>query len=169
MSYGKSGGTRFETASKLFLADALGIPVERRAQCGANDCGDLSGVVVHGNGVCVECKCRKQVNLWQWLDETERERTNSGEPLGLLIAKVPGTGLARMDRQLAAMDWGMWEEMAAVCGWTVPWESRAPWKPSRIQAFADGRIWRASKPGGSGRDAAVMTLGRWAEIAEGER
>ena len=165
----KDAGSAFEQWTADYLAGTLGMPIERRTNHGAKDCGDIAGVRVHGNDVVVECKSVSSPNLWRILDEAEAERRNAGVQLGIAVLKVPGCGRASMERQLVAMDWGMWEEMASICGRVVLWESRALWKPSRMQAFADGRVWRVSKQGEGIREAAVMTLGKWAGIAEGER
>lgn len=161
----KDAGSAFEQWTADYLAGTLGMPIERRTKHGANDMGDIAGARVHGNDVVVECKSLSSPNLWRILDETDAERRNAGAQLGIAVLKVPGCGRASMERQLAAMDWGMWLEMASICGQSILWESRALWKPSRIQAFADGRVWRVSKQGDDGRDAVVMALGRWSRIA----
>lgn len=65
----KQRGTAYETAVVSYLNES-GFNVERRAQQGANDRGDVSGMP--GNMV-VELKNCKAMDLSGWMDEAHKE------------------------------------------------------------------------------------------------
>lgn len=90
MRSAKQAGTRFETLVAGYLADSMGLPVERRRLSGANDKGDLSGVVAHGMAVAVECKDCSRMALAEWVGEAERERVNANAALGVVVHKRKG-------------------------------------------------------------------------------
>lgn len=92
MNRSKDKGTAFETACARYLSQRLGVPVERRALEGANDRGDVAGVVLNGLPTVVECKNVKRVQLPKHMRELEREKQNDGAPVGLLINHAPGCG-----------------------------------------------------------------------------
>lgn len=92
MNRSKDKGTAFETAVARYLAQRLGLQIERRALEGANDRGDISGVVINGLPTVVECKNVKRVQLGAHMRELEREKQNDGAPVGLLINHAPGCG-----------------------------------------------------------------------------
>lgn len=92
MGKAKQKGTLAETAVADYLSKDFSS-VERRVLSGANDKGDLSGVP---NSV-VEIKNQKTYKFHEWLKETEQERLNAGEDLGVLIVKPKGIGVSRVE------------------------------------------------------------------------
>lgn len=67
---------------------AHGFPhAERRHLSGANDRGDVAGMV----GICCEVKAERRTDLAGWLAELQAEQANTGDPHGLVIAKRRGT------------------------------------------------------------------------------
>ena len=62
MSESKRKGTSFETQVVNYLRWALGDDrIERRALSGANDKGDVSGVLMRGKRGVLECKNKKRM------------------------------------------------------------------------------------------------------------
>jgi len=99
LSKSKAKGTRFEAAVVGYLRGALGEGVERRALCGANDRGDVSGVYAHGQRVVVECKSTRRLELSRYLAEAEAERGNDDALAGCVVWKRPRV----TDRETGAM------------------------------------------------------------------
>jgi hypothetical protein len=60
---------------------------ERRVTEGRNDRGDVSGVP----GVVIEVKDAATLRLYEWIDETERERVADGAEFGVLVVKRYGS------------------------------------------------------------------------------
>lgn len=83
----KAKGTAYETEIVGYLRQRGWVHAERRALSGANDCGDISGLV----GVVIECKNAKTHDLPGWLDETEYETFNANADIGLLFIRRRGT------------------------------------------------------------------------------
>lgn len=109
----KQAGTRFETAVANYLADELGLPIERRARTGAHDRGDIQGVLIGRDRCVIECKdYGGRLQLPEWLREAEQERANDGAHYGIVVAKRKGVGLSDMGRQYAIMDL---ETLARIC------------------------------------------------------
>lgn len=100
----KAAGARFEGVVAAYLAQALGLPVERRRLCGAADRGDLSGVELGGMRAVVECKDCARLEPAAWLDEAERERANDGAAVAVVVFKRRGVGDPA--RQYALMELG---------------------------------------------------------------
>lgn len=92
MSKAKQKGTLAESAVADYLKKEF-PSVERRVLGGAKDKGDLSNVP---NSV-IEIKNQKTYKFHEWLKETEQERLNAGEDLGILIVKPKGIGVSRVD------------------------------------------------------------------------
>jgi hypothetical protein len=66
---------------------AHGYADAERARAGWEaDKGDIMGIPAR----TIEVKSQKQLKVNEWLDETEVERKNGRQPIGLLIVKRPG-------------------------------------------------------------------------------
>ena len=83
----KAKGTAAETAVVNYLKDSGWIHAERRSLSGANDRGDIAGVI----GVVIEVKAEKSLKLSQWLKEAHTEQINDGADLGVVWHKKIGT------------------------------------------------------------------------------
>ncbi len=86
----KAAGRTWESA----IVDALiyrGWPhAERRRMAGANDRGDIAGVV----GVCIEAKNTKAISLAAFLDEAHMEQRNASARIGVAWIKRRGKASA---------------------------------------------------------------------------
>ena len=85
----KRKGTAFESACRDYLADVLGRRIERLPAGATLDRGDLTGV----DGVAVECKAVKQINLAAIVDEAVAEAANVGPgtlPLAIIKRRQRG-------------------------------------------------------------------------------
>jgi hypothetical protein len=98
MSKSKQKGTLAETAVADFLRQTFPA-VERRALAGVNDKGDLSNVPFS----VVEVKNQRSYKIHEWMKETEIERINAGEELGVLVIKPNGVGVANVDKWWAVV------------------------------------------------------------------
>ncbi|MEV7827529.1 hypothetical protein [Microbacterium enclense] len=92
MNANKRRGTAFETSIANYLAVELQDDrIERRAQSGAKDRGDIAGVRLNGHRVVIECKNQSRINLSGWLDEAQTEAGNDDAILGAVVFKRRGT------------------------------------------------------------------------------
>jgi hypothetical protein len=82
MNRSKVKGTAFESAVVEFLRASFPY-VERRAQRGKRDGGDLSGIP----GVVCELKATREIDLAGAVDECIAERDNVGAQLAFAIIK----------------------------------------------------------------------------------
>lgn len=83
MNAAKRKGTAWETALVDYLR-AHGYPhVERRAQSGTNDRGDIAGIP----GVVLEAKACKTLELAEWMKELAVEIRNADADTGAVIVK----------------------------------------------------------------------------------
>jgi hypothetical protein len=98
MSKSKQKGTLAETAVADFLRQTFPA-VERRALAGVIDKGDLSNVPFS----VVEVKNQRSYKIHEWMKETEIERINAGEELGVLVIKPNGVGVANVDKWWAVV------------------------------------------------------------------
>lgn len=109
MSRQKHKGTRFESAVRDFLREALGDQsIDRMALHGGDDEGDISGVRCRGLDVVVECKDTQRLELTEHLREARREaqaHREAGHPTlcGVLVQHAPGVGTTRMGDQWVVM------------------------------------------------------------------
>lgn len=86
-------GTLFESQVVEYMRNRLQDErIERRACSGINDRGDISGVMLRGKRVVLECKNRREMKLAQWLDEAETERGNDDAEFGFVVHKRKGCG-----------------------------------------------------------------------------
>jgi len=74
MSKSRRTGTRGEVLAVEYLAADLGPQVERRAQQGAADRGDIAGVA----GTAIEIKWCAKIDLGNWMKEAETEARRCG-------------------------------------------------------------------------------------------
>ncbi len=70
----KAKGSRWEAAVRDYLADKLGLRLERIPAGAANDRGDISGLP----NLCVECKDVAKLDFAGWVDEARAEAENVG-------------------------------------------------------------------------------------------
>ena len=90
-------GTSFESQVADYMRRRLGDGrIERRAKCGANDRGDVSGVMLRKRRVVLECKNHARMELARWLDEAEIERGNDDAEFAFVVHKRRGCGEKRM-------------------------------------------------------------------------
>jgi hypothetical protein len=79
--------------------------VERRAQRGVKDAGDITGTP----GLCIEvkggdaAKNASDLLVADWLEETEKERVNARADIGVLVLQRRGVGPANAGRWWAVM------------------------------------------------------------------
>lgn len=98
MSKAKQKGTLAETAVADYLKQTFPA-VERRTLSGKNDKGDIAGVP----GCVVEVKNQRSYKIHEWMKETEIERINAGEELGILVIKPNGVGVANVSQWWAVV------------------------------------------------------------------
>jgi hypothetical protein len=91
MSKSKQKGTLAETAVAEYLKQTF-PKVERRALAGVNDKGDISNVPFS----VVEVKNQRSYKIHEWMKETELERSNALEELGILVIKPNGIGVSKV-------------------------------------------------------------------------
>lgn len=93
----RQAGARFETAVAKYLAWALDDQrVERRHLSGAQDRGDITGVMFEGRRVVIECKDTARPNLAEHTREAALEAENDGAAHWALVHKRHGIGLNAM-------------------------------------------------------------------------
>ncbi len=85
-------GTAWASDIVNYLREHGWVHAERRALNGAQDGGDIAGVI----DVCIEAKNEKRVELAQYLKETEAEKTNAGATVAACWIGVSGAP-ARQD------------------------------------------------------------------------
>jgi hypothetical protein len=83
-------GTAWASDIVKYLQQCGWIHAERRALNGAQDRGDIAGLI----GVVIEAKNEKRVELAQYLKETEVEKTNAKAAVGVTWIKRRGKGSA---------------------------------------------------------------------------
>jgi hypothetical protein len=89
----KSAGSRFERTIADALATALcDDRINRMPQYGNRDRGDVSGVRIHGQKVCIEVKDCARLNLPAWTAEAHIEAGNADALVGIVISKRHGCG-----------------------------------------------------------------------------
>ena len=98
MSKAKQKGTLAETAVADYLRQTFPA-VERRVLSGINDKGDIAGVPF----AVVEVKNQRSYKIHEWMKETETERLNAGEELGILVIKPNGVGVGNVDKWWAVV------------------------------------------------------------------
>ncbi len=98
MSKSKQKGTLAETAVAEYLKQTF-PKVERRALAGVNDKGDISNVPFS----VVEVKNQRSYKIHEWMKETELERVNAAEEIGILVIKPNGVGVANVDKWWAVV------------------------------------------------------------------
>ena len=90
----KKAGASFETAIANYLAWALNDDrVERRHLTGTQDRGDITGVMLDGQRVVIECKNTSRMNVSEHLREAELERGNDDATYGVVVQKRHGMGI----------------------------------------------------------------------------
>lgn len=86
MSAKRAKGTAAETAIVNYLHELGFVNAERRALHGANDKGDISGLV----GVMIEVKNHKTINLAQIMDEVSVQTVHAKANIGFAWIKRRG-------------------------------------------------------------------------------
>lgn len=90
----KKAGASFETAITNYLSWALNDErVERRHLSGVQDRGDITGVMLDGQRVVIECKNTSRMNVSEHLREAELERGNDDATYGVVVQKRHGIGI----------------------------------------------------------------------------
>lgn len=113
----KDKGTAMESAVAAFLRGVLHCPqVDRSAQHGAADVGDIANVTFHGSPVVIEVKNRRQLLVGEALREALREARAKGASIMFAVIHRPGVGIrsaVSVGRQLTVMAAGTWHELAS--------------------------------------------------------
>ena len=103
----RQAGAGFEQAVAGYLAWALDDGrIERRRTNGAKDRGDITGVMLDGQRVVLECKDVSNISVAEYLDEAETEAGNDGALFWMKVQKRRGVGLGdheHVGRQLVVM------------------------------------------------------------------
>jgi hypothetical protein len=103
----KVKGSRWEAVVRDYLAESLGVRVERIPAGAGADRGDLTGI----DGICVECKDQQKLELAGWVVEAEREASNvSADTLPVVIAK---RRMRPVEDAYAIMPLWAWTELIA--------------------------------------------------------
>jgi hypothetical protein len=88
-------GTDFENIIVQGLREGLDDDrIERRARCGKNDRGDVSGVRLRGERIVIECKAEvngKVFKLPEWVKEAREEAGNDDALVGVVAHKRTGS------------------------------------------------------------------------------
>jgi hypothetical protein len=87
MSKSKAKGTAFERLIADYLVQYWPY-ADRAPLTGNKDRGDISGTP----GIVWELKNRRALDLAEWVDEAETERTNAGADIGIVVHKRRGRG-----------------------------------------------------------------------------
>ena len=88
----KKAGSAQETLMANYFAEALGDDrIERRRLAGSKDVGDIGGIRVHGQKLCVEVKNCAKTDLPGWIREAHTEARNDGALCGVVTFKRRGT------------------------------------------------------------------------------
>lgn len=94
----KKAGASFETAVADYLAWALNdTRIERRHLSGVNDRGDITGVMVDGQRVVIECKNTARLSVAEHLREVDIERGNDDATFGVVVQKRHGIGVSTLE------------------------------------------------------------------------
>jgi hypothetical protein len=89
----RTAGTRFETAVAAALAAALDDDrIERRSRNGSKDRGDVGGVRVRGQRLCIEVKNCTRQDIPGWIREAHTEAGNDSALCGVVVSKRKGVG-----------------------------------------------------------------------------
>lgn len=135
MSRSKAKGTAAETG----LVDGLirlGWPhAERRTLSGANDKGDVSGVL----RIAFEAKDAVTWQIPAWWRETEVERLNAGADFGILVVKVPGVGLGRAEKWMTVMEKDA-ADLLRLRGWMNRELQRPPFRTMPLRRFREVKL-----------------------------
>jgi Holliday junction resolvase len=83
MNASKDKGTRFESSIVELFRDTGWPHVERRAQRGSNDGGDIAGLP----GIVIECKNVDRITLTEWWKECAAEVANAKADMGAVVFK----------------------------------------------------------------------------------
>ena len=89
MSKQRAKGTRAESALVSYLLAAGYQGARRRPPAGSADLGDIDWV----DGVTTEVKSVRQPRYGEWLREAEKERSNAGTDIGIVVHKPHGTSI----------------------------------------------------------------------------
>jgi hypothetical protein len=98
----KQAGAAAERAVADHLAAALDDDrIDRRVKTGSKDRGDIGGVRVHGQRLCIEVKNHARVDLAGWVAEAQVEAGNDDALAGVVVHKRKGT--TNVDRWYVTM------------------------------------------------------------------
>ena len=100
MSKERSRGTAFETATVRAFHAAGYTAAHRNALHGADDIGDVGGVVMNGHELAVECKNEKAYHIGEWLNEAHEEQLNAGADAGIVVFHQRGKGFGELQGML---------------------------------------------------------------------
>lgn len=116
MSKSRAKGTAWESKIIDLLRERGWPNAERRALNGANDRGDVAGVV----GICIEAKSAQRIELATWVDEAEKERANDRADLGAVWIKRRGKSSAKDGYVVMTGDSFVWLLRSAGYGMPLP-------------------------------------------------
>lgn len=103
----KQAGARMEQAVADYLAWALNDSrVERRHLSGTQDRGDITGIMLDGERVCIEVKNTSRPDIAEHIREAQEEAGNDDAVFWAVVQKRHGIGIEDRDtvgRQLVYM------------------------------------------------------------------
>jgi Holliday junction resolvase len=120
LSKAKQKGTLAETAVADYLK-TIWPAVERRAQSGKNDKGDIAGI----NKIVIEVKNQKSYKIHEWLKETEIEKSNAEADFGILLVKPNGLGVSKVDKWWAVIPLGDLVQLLQKAGYAQELQSQS--------------------------------------------
>lgn len=131
-------GATFEQDVADYMAARLGKKdIERRVKNGANDRGDITGLMMRGKRVVVECKNHAKMALSEWLDEAEVERGNDSAEFGIVVHKRKGRGAKRFGENYVTMTLDTYLAMTAGSRWLLMFDEEER-RNSRLMARERG-------------------------------
>lgn len=104
MSTARRKGSSYARDVCQYLAETLGLPVERRVDGGTKDRGDVAGVP----GWVLEAKACRQLDLAGWMEEALKEAANDGAPYYAVVAKRRMKGVQQSYVILPLEIWAAW-------------------------------------------------------------
>ena len=88
----KQAGATAERAVADYLAAALDDDrIDRRVKHGSKDRGDIGGVRIHGQRLCIEVKNHVRTDIAGWIAEAQIEAGNDDALAGVVVHKRRGT------------------------------------------------------------------------------
>lgn len=85
-------GTAFERQTADYWRDHWDDRIDRRVKTGPADKGDVANLRLGEHRIVLECKNEKRTDLAGWVQEAQKEASNDGALIGVVVAKRKGKG-----------------------------------------------------------------------------